>query len=97
MEAGLLDIEVGITLEAAGATVAGSERVKPGKFPEGQYVVTTHTGHYSKLNPVHLSLERWGQEKGLSFKGPRTEFYPTDPAQEPEPENWKTIIEIPLA
>lgn len=97
MEAGLLDIEVGIPLEEAGASLPGSERVKPGKFPAGQYVVTTFMGPYNRLNPVHQALERWGQEKGLSYKGPRTEFYPTDPAQEPDPENWKTIIEIPLA
>ncbi len=91
---GILEAEVGYPVNVA---IPGNERVKAGIFPAGQYLVATHWGHYQELRQVHPDIEAWRKARGIEIKGPRTEFYPVDPALEPDPKKWQTNIVIQLA
>ena len=84
-----LEIEVGIPTKFQ---VQGDGHVEPGVFPEGKYAVATYVGTYKNLFAVNGAIEKWKDENNLKFKSPKVEFYPTDPAEEPNPENWETII-----
>jgi effector-binding domain-containing protein len=94
MEGNMLEVEVGIPV---GSKINGNGHIKPGVIPGGRYAVATYYGHYSNLYQVHTTLEKWGKEAGMKFKGARTEFYPTDPNIEPNPDKWQTDITIMLA
>lgn len=94
MELGKVEVEVGVPVSS---TQTGDGHVQAGSFPAGRYAVTTFMGHYTGLPQVHAALELWRAAQGERFLGPRTEFYPTDPAQEPNPDKWQTDVVIPLA
>lgn len=84
-----MDVEVDIPVHLH---ISGDNRIQPGSFPEGRYVEVTYTGPYGNLPQVHSELEKWKEKNNVRVKGGGTEFYPTDPAVEPDPEKWQTII-----
>jgi effector-binding domain-containing protein len=84
-----LEVEVGIPTHYL---VKGDRRVQQGTFPAGKYAVAKYTGPYNKLFEVNVAIEKWKDENHIKFKKPKVEFYPTDPAAEPNPEKWETII-----
>jgi effector-binding domain-containing protein len=94
MDNGLLEVEVGVPVNHS---VGGDERVIAGLFPAGNYAVVTYAGNYSNLFKVHLELEKWKEKNGINFQLPKTEFYPTDPGTEPNPEKWITVIAVKIA
>ncbi len=89
MESEKMKVEVGIPVDKP---VKGDERVHPGTFPSGSYVEVKYTGPYSNLPGVHSELSQWRAKNKIKTKGEVTEFYPTDPASEPNAEKWVTII-----
>ncbi len=89
MEGGIMDVDVGIPTTSR---VEGDQRVQPGSFPEGRYLTATYTGPYSNLPAVHSELNQWKEKNNIKAAGSVTEFYPTDPASEPDSEKWQTII-----
>lgn len=89
MEKGQMTVDVGIPVKVK---QTGDERVQAGSFPAGRYVIYTHLGNYSELPEVHQMLDEWSRKSNLRLKGPCVEFYPTDPAIEPNPANWQTDI-----
>jgi effector-binding domain-containing protein len=89
MEGVTMHVEVGIPVPSH---ITGDNRVRPGSFPEGEYVKVIYTGPYSNLPQVHSELEKWKDKNNIRVKGGGAEFYPTDPASEPNPEKWQTII-----
>jgi effector-binding domain-containing protein len=94
MDNELLEVEVGVLVDQS---IVADERIIPGSFPEGNYAVVTYTGKYSNLFKVHLDLENWKEKNGIKFQLPKTEFYATDPALEPNPEKWVTVITAKIA
>lgn len=59
--------------------------------------VTVHTGSYDGLGDAHAALETFLHENGLESGGPPLEIYLTDPGEVPDPAEWKTMIQYPIA
>jgi AraC-like DNA-binding protein/effector-binding domain-containing protein len=85
---------------------AGVPLVKPAKpegemeyceLPGGPMVFAVHGGPYDQLGETHAAILRWIQERKLRVAGPHWEWYVTDPAEHPDPANWRTHIYYPLA
>lgn len=95
---GLWTIEAGLPVAAltAGAQPAGSE-VRADTLPGGPAATTTHTGAYDGLSGAHAAVQRWIEGQGFAEAGAPWEVYVTDPADYPDPKDWKTDIFWPLA
>ena len=89
MDGDKMEVEVGIPVDSQ---VAGDSNVHPGSFPPGKYISVKYTGPYENLPRVHSELSKWKEKNNIKVKGGVTEFYPTDPVAEPDPEKWQTII-----
>lgn len=93
---GLWTIEAGFPVTAhAGAASEGD--VKAATLPGGFVAATTHTGSYDKLTDAHAAVQQWIEAEGLTAVGAPWESYVTDPADFPDPKDWKTEIFWPLA
>jgi effector-binding domain-containing protein len=89
------DVEVGIPIHEMPAE---SGRGIRGSIPGGRYVRLVHCGHPDRLDESHARLRAWAEEEGVELRkelkdGVETwdglfEFYLTDPAVEPDPDNW---------
>ena len=93
MEDDKIKVEVGIPVDKP---VKGDERIHGGVFPSGTYIKVTYTSPYSNLPNVHSELSKWKEKNNIRTKGGVTEFYPTDPASQPDAEKWITIISSQL-
>ncbi len=82
-------VDVGVLVVSA---IKENNRIVAGIFPAGKYLITNYIGNYSNLNLVHSEIERWREKNKIRFQGTRTDFYPIDPATEPNPDKWQTII-----
>lgn len=91
---GLLTIEAGLPVTAA---IAGSGEVQAGTLPGGRAATMTHRGPYDRLMDAYAALERWIEAQGLAIAGPPWEVYVTDPAQTPDPRDWRTELFWPVA
>jgi AraC-like DNA-binding protein/effector-binding domain-containing protein len=93
---GLLTIEAGLPVAAhSGANSSGE--VRADTLPGGWAAATTHSGPYDKLTSAHAAVEQWIESQGLTTQGAPWEVYVTDPAEYPDPKDWKTEIFWPLA
>jgi effector-binding domain-containing protein len=93
---GLLTIEAGMPVAAhTGGSPAGDVRAET--LPGGLVATTTHTGPYDKLNEAHAAVQQWIEAERLTPAGAPWEIYVTDPADFPDPKDWKTEIVWPLA
>lgn len=90
---GMLSIEAGLPVtvrtEAEGEVIAEL-------LPGGRTAVTTHRGPYEQLFDAHAAVQQWIEENGHRASGAPWEVYVTDPAEEPEPKNWRTDIFWPI-
>lgn len=94
MSHGLLTIEAGLPVTAP---IAGSGEVQAGTLPGGRTVTTAHRGPYDRLLDAYAALERWIEAQGLTASGPPWEVYITDPAEYPDPQDWRTEVFWPVA
>jgi len=93
---GLWTIEAGMPVAAhAGAASEGEVRVDT--LPGGFVATTAHAGAYDKLTEAHAAVQQWIEAEGLTPGGAPWEVYVTDPADYPDPKDWKTDIFWPLA
>jgi len=102
-----LAIQVGVPVDTTvGAAMPGDGSVVPGVLPAGRYLSATHTGPYDLLEGATGRFLDWAAEHGYVFDvrpgdrgevwGCRLEHYLTDPAQEPDPSRWQTVLEFRL-
>jgi AraC family transcriptional regulator len=91
---GLLAIDVGFQLAAP---APGEGAVEAGALEGGPAVVAVHGGPYEQLAETYAAIERWMEENGLRPAGAPWEWYVTDPAEHPDPANWRTEIYWPAA
>ena len=91
---GLLTIEVGFRFADA---VAGEGEVEAGELDGGPAVVAVHGGPYDQLGETYAAMERWMEQNGLRPGGAAWEYYVTDPAEHPDPADWRTEIYWPVA
>jgi AraC family transcriptional regulator len=90
---GLFSIEVGMPV----ATVPqGEGAVEAGTLPGGPVAVAMHGGPYDQLSETYAALERWIEANGYRVGGAPWESYITDPADHPDPADWRTEVFWPL-
>ncbi len=91
---GLWTVEAAIPLAKP---AAGEGDMEAGFLPEGPIVLGVHAGTYEQLPETHAAIERWIATNGLRAGGAPWEWYVTDPAQHPDPADWRTEVYWPLA
>jgi AraC family transcriptional regulator len=91
---GLIHIEAGMPVAVS---VPGEGEIVAGTLPSGPAASTVHSGPYEALNDAHAAVEAWIRDQGLTPAGSPWESYVTDPADYPNPADWKTEIFWPLA
>jgi AraC family transcriptional regulator len=94
---GLWTIEAGMPVTAKITEVGADTDVRPDVLPGGFVVTTTHSGSYDGLNEAHAAVQQWIEAEGLKAAGAPWESYVTDPADYPDPKEWKTEIFWPIA
>jgi effector-binding domain-containing protein len=99
-----LEIEAGVPLAAP---VETDGEVIAGVLPAGRYVSTVYRGHPDGLADATTALLRWADERDLRWDvteteqgerwGCRLEHYLTDPAEQPDMNQWETELAFRLA
>jgi effector-binding domain-containing protein len=98
-----IDMERELVMEVGwpvAAPVPGNGRVSGGAFPAGNYAVVVHHGHPGTLVDATRDLLRWAEANGVAWKmendgktwSARIEFYLTDPAVQPDMNEWDTEL-----
>jgi AraC family transcriptional regulator len=91
--AGLLTVDAAMPLAAP---ASGDGEMQAGFLPGGPVVLAIHGGPYDQLPETHAAIERWIETKGARASGPPWECYVTDPAEHPDPADWRTEVYWPL-
>jgi AraC family transcriptional regulator len=91
---GLLTIEVGVPIAADGTSAGAVEAVT---LPGGPSAYAVHMGPYDRLQDTYAVMERWIVESGARAGGAPWESYITDPAELPNPADWRTDVYWPLS
>ena len=94
MGPGLMTIECGKPLAAA---APGEGPIEAATLPGGPVLVAVHGGLYDQLNETYVAMERWMEANGARPGGAPWESYITDPADHPDPADWRTEVYWPLA
>ena len=91
---GLLTIAVGFRVSA---TAIGEGDIEAGPLPAGSAIVAVHGGPYDQLGETYAAAERWMDENRLRPADAPWEWYVTDPAEHPDPTDWRTEVFWPGA
>lgn len=94
---GLWTVEAGMPVTAKVCETPSEGGVRPDALHGGLVATTTHTGAYDKLAEAHAAVQQWIEAEGLVAAGAPWEVYTTDPADYPDPKDWKTEIFWPVA
>lgn len=94
MPAERIVVEAGFPVSGPAATDGRVHRLV---LPGGDVVVATHLGGYDTLAQSYEELTRWMQEQQLQPGPCMWESYTSDPAAEPDPSRWRTVLHCPLA
>ena len=85
---------------AAGASARAAEAAETGVvediLPGGPAATTVHAGPYETLHEAYAALETWIESNGFHPAGAPWESYITDPAEYPDPRDWKTEVSWPI-
>ena len=79
------------------AAAQGESDVEAATLPGGSAAVAMHGGSYDTLSDTYAEMERWMEKNGLKPGVAPWESYITDPADHPDPADWRTEIYWPLA
>jgi len=91
---GLMTMETGTPLAAPAPGVGEIEAIT---LPGGPAAVAVHMGPYDTLQDTYAAIERWMQQQGVRAAGAPWESYITDPAEHPDPANWRTDVYWPIS
>jgi len=103
--AGLMTIEPGMQVVGSGSPTAGElawpvtgeADVIEVTLPGGLAATTVHAGTYESLSNAYGALEAWIEANGFTAAGAPWECYITDPAEHPDPKDWKTGVYWPVS
>ena len=59
--------------------------------------MTLHVGPYDELPAVYAAIEQWVAQHGWRPSGSPWEVYLNDPAECPDPKDWRTEVCWPVA
>jgi AraC family transcriptional regulator len=88
------------TIEACkplAAKAAGRGEIEAGSLPAGAAAVALHAGPYDELQQTYTALDLWMEKSGYRANGSPWEVYVNDPAQAPDPKDWRTEVCWPIA
>lgn len=87
-----VDVEVIVPLSRS---FGGSGRIHPVLLAGGDAIQVLHVGAYDGMVPAYEAIAAWLRDNRKSAKEPPREVYLTDPASEPNPANWRTLVVQP--
>ena len=95
---GMVTMEPGmrITGGSGSPVAAGGAGVVEDVLPSGPAATTIHAGTYETLPEAYAALEIWIDAHGLQAAGAPWEAYITDPAEHPDPKDWRTEVFWPV-
>lgn len=96
---GLVTFETGMRVtEHSGAwtEAAGKGDVLVETLPAGPAATTIHSGPYDQLQNAYAAVEEWIAANGFRQNGAPWEGYLNDPADHPDPQDWRTQVYWPL-
>jgi hypothetical protein len=71
------------------------DKVRFARFEEGKVAQILHIGPFSEEGPTIEGLHQFIENQGYQLRGKHHEIYLTD-IRRAKPENWKTIIRMPI-
>jgi effector-binding domain-containing protein len=77
--------------------VAPSGRVKPGHIPAATVARTVYRGPYEGLGEAWGEFQTWIEAQGLTPRPDLWERYVVGPESSPDPADWRTELNRPLA
>jgi len=95
----LVTLETGMRVAAHGGArdlSSGGGDVLAEELPGGPAAVTIHSGPYDQLQVAYAAVEEWIAANGFQTAGPPWEAYLNDPAEHPDPQDWKTEVCWPI-
>jgi AraC family transcriptional regulator len=105
--AGLMTIEPGMRVvgarqspaptDASSQSAAGDGAVVEDTLPGGPAATTMHAGSYETLSEAYAAIESWMESQKIPPAGAPWESYVTDPAEYPNPADWKTEVCWPIS
>lgn len=95
MPTDVVDVEAGFPV-AAPFPGGGDGGVTAGTLPAGQAFEAMHVGPYETLPETYGAIMGKMQADGLTPGNAMWEYYLSDPAAEPDPAKWKTLIVWPV-
>jgi AraC family transcriptional regulator len=90
---GLITIEPGLPVTGDARSQGAIEAVT---LPGGSVLVGLHSGKYEQLDETYAAMERWMEQNQAKPGGAPWESYLNDPADYPEPADWRTEICWPI-
>ena len=92
--ANAVDVEAVMTCDVK---VPVSGRVRPLHLNAAQAAIVRHVGRYDKMRPAYDAINLWMANNGKhAIEAPR-EVYVTTAAEVPDPSEWVTLVEQPIA
>ncbi len=79
------------------APAAGEGEMESGTLPAGPAALGVHAGWYEQLPETYAAIEKWVAANGMRTAAAPWESYVTDPAQHPDPADWRTEVYWPIA
>ncbi len=96
---GLVTFETGMRVTAQSgewSAADGQGDVLAETLPGGPAATTIHSGLYDQLPNAYATVEEWIAENGFRPNGAPWEAYLNDPADHPNPQDWKTEVYWPI-
>jgi len=96
---GLVTLETGMRVTAHSGewtAAASAGDVLAETLPGGPAAATIHSGPYDQLRAAYAALEEWIAANGFRPAGAPWEAYLNDPADHPNPLDWKTEVCWPV-
>jgi AraC family transcriptional regulator len=105
MGPGLITMEPGMCVapgaeirsDPAASQTSAEPEVVSAMLPGGLVASTIHTGPYDQLPNAYAAIQEWVESHGSTPSGAPWESYLTDPAEHPDPKDWKTEVCWPIA
>ena len=90
----IFDFEVGVPVPGP---VAASGRVQPGEVPAARVARTVLHGGYEGLGEAWGQFMAWLEQEGHAAGSGLWESYTVGPETSPNPGDWRTELNVPLA
>lgn len=91
-----VDVEAGFPL-AEPLSGQAPDGVQAGVLPACRAFEATHVGPYDTMQRTYSAIQQRMQDEGFTPADSMWEYYLSDPATEPDPATWRTLVVWPVA